>query len=264
MARYRLSACTAIDQGDREEQQDRVMLMAHPRAKGCVLALVADGMGGKIGGAMAAEQVMSTARQVFSTHNPDVETAEPVLRALCHEAHTVIRLSALSTEQEPHSTAVGLMLQGDQATWFHVGDSRLYLFRHGALLRMTEDHSYVNQLVREGRVAPEQAKTHRLGHILTRALGSQQDPEASVETFADLQPGDAFLLCSDGLWHYAEAEELGAIVANHPVREASEKLIALARQRADGTGDNVSMALLKLEAPAEPEPEPILVRARRD
>src|SRR5512134_4178075 len=101
---YRLTASTGIHKGDREYQQDQVALISHPRATGCVLGIVADGMGGRSGGRKASDQVMMTARQLFERYSPEHDDAPSLLKQIAQEAHIVIKLTAVSSEQEPHST----------------------------------------------------------------------------------------------------------------------------------------------------------------
>jgi serine/threonine protein phosphatase PrpC len=135
--------------GDRQEQQDRVAIIKHPSQPGTFMLVVADGMGGHAGGAMAAEQVVATARQVFSAYSPKSDSAEEVLRNIVNEAHTVIKLTSFTSEADPHSTFVGLIMHADRACWAHCGDSRLYHFRAGQLARRSVDHSYIEYLIKQ-------------------------------------------------------------------------------------------------------------------
>jgi len=240
-----LDACVAQHQGDRKEQQDRVALEAHPRHRGLVLAVLADGMGGHAGGALAAEQVVHTARSNFSACTAQPEGREAWLREVIHEAHLLIRTSRLINEKDPHSTAVLLLLEPGLATWAYCGDSRLYHYRGDQLLVRTSDHSYVEHLVRAGRITPEQALVHPNRNVLLTSLGDKEDPKVDVGR-GEVQPGDSFLLCSDGLWAYFSEAEIGGVLAAFPAREAAEILINRARQRGKGEGDNCSLAVLKL------------------
>src|ERR1700712_5451618 len=147
----RVSAVTAQHIGDRAEQQDRVGIFTSRRLPDSALFVVADGMGGKTGGAMAAQQVMSTAKNLFAEYSLG-DSIESLLTEIVREAHLVIKLSALSTEKEPHSTLAALVVQPHRADWAHVGDSRIYRFNDGRLLGRTTDHSYVEQLVTEGKL----------------------------------------------------------------------------------------------------------------
>eukprot|EP01036_Dinobryon_divergens_P043158 gene43158-57420_t len=101
---YRIQASTGIHRGDRDYQQDQVCLLNHPRHGGCMLAVLADGMGGRSGGRKASDQVMLTARQLFERYDPDTDDASALLRQIVEESHLVIKLTAVSAEQEPHST----------------------------------------------------------------------------------------------------------------------------------------------------------------
>lgn len=251
---YKIEAGTGQYLGDRKEQQDRTILMAAPMAPGYMMAVLADGMGGKSGGTLAAEQVIRSARQLFEEFSPDDDVAS-LLKNIIHEAHTVIQLSGLSAEKEPHSTVVILVITPHQrAVWAHVGDSRLYRFSGPNLIERTRDHSYVEKLVTDKKIAAEEAKNHPLSNILINVLGSNTlTLHISINEFRELRPGDAFLLCSDGLWHYFTDGELGAIIAANTPREAAETLVNKAKDRAQGRGDNCTMAIIKLGKVTRPE-----------
>lgn len=254
MSQYKIEAGTGQHIGDRKEQQDRVALLTSARAPGYVMAVVADGMGGLSGGALAAQQVISTAKQVFEQFSPQVDSVEKMLVTIAHEAHTIIKLTAISTEKQPHSTMVILALIPDRtAVWAHVGDSRLYRFSGSHCAEHTIDHSYVERLVSEGRLSREEAHNHQLANVLLSALGTNEnEPEVTVRRYKGLKIGDSFLLCSDGLWHYFSDAELGAAVATHPPRQASELLISQARARAAGSSaDNCTLAIIKLVEPTQ-------------
>ena len=249
-ARLKVTACTGQHLGDRTEQQDRVGIFTSRRLPDSALFVVADGMGGKTGGAMAAQQVMSTAKNLFAEYSVGGSITD-LLTEIVKEAHLVIRLSALSTEKEPHSTIAALVVQPHRADWAHVGDSRIYRFRSGKLASRTTDHSYVEQLVNEGKLHPYGASSHRLSNLLTSALGTNKQPVIDFGSADALVPGETFLLCSDGLWHYFSDAELAVVLSTYPPRKASERLIDLARERAAGGGDNCSLAIVKLELPGE-------------
>ena len=247
-----IDACVAQHQGDRKEQQDRVGLFPHPKGGGVALAVVADGMGGHAGGALAAEQVLHTARNNLALFSARSELPRSLLESSFGEAHMLIKASRFINEKDPHSTAVMLLLQPGKVSWAHCGDSRLYRFRGARPLFHTTDHSYVEQLVAKGKITPEQALVHPNRNILVTSLGGNETPKIDFGEAEDLQPGDAYLLCSDGLWGYFGDEELGAIVEAYSAREACDQLISRARTRAMGEGDNVSLAILKfVEVPAK-------------
>ena len=243
--RLRITACTGQHIGDRAEQQDRVGIFTSRRLADSALFVIADGMGGKTGGSMAARQVMSTAKNIFAEYSVG-DSIHSLLTEIVNEAHLVIRLSALSTEKEPHSTIAVMVVQPHRADWAHVGDSRIYRFRGGKLIGRTTDHSYVEQLVNQGKLDPHAAHAHRLSNLLTHALGTSKQPSIDFGNVESLSAGDTFLMCSDGLWHYFTDTELAVVMTTYPPRKASERLIELARERADGGGDNCTLAIVRL------------------
>ena len=248
-SRLRLVAATGIHRGDRSYQQDQVEVMPHPRVAGCLLAVVADGMGGKSGGRKAADQVILTARQVFERYLPGHDAPESTLRQIVHEAHLMIKLTALAFEEEPHSTVGMFIVDPDLgACWAHAGDSRIYHFRGPDLVSRTLDHSYVQRLIEDGRLSEEEANVHPQANLLTGCLGTPSDPPCTIAQVGELAVGDSLLVCSDGLWHYFTPKELGAIVHTLPPREAAEMLVGKARYRAQSGGDNLSLALVRVEA----------------
>ncbi|MDR0440123.1 MAG: protein phosphatase 2C domain-containing protein [Candidatus Accumulibacter sp.] len=244
----KIDACVAQHQGDRKEQQDRVALMPHPNGGGVALAVVADGMGGHTGGALAAQQVLHTASANLKRFSVHSELSRELLESSITEAHVLIKASRFLNEKDPHSTVVMLLLQPGKVSWAHCGDSRMYCFRGEQMLLRTTDHSYVAELVAKGRITPAQARTHPYHSVLLSTLGSNQQPQIDYGETTDLQVGDAFVLCSDGLWGYFDDAELGAIIAANPARQASDLLVAQARARSRGEGDNISLVVIKLLA----------------
>lgn len=252
---YRLSGATGLHKGDRDYQQDQVALLTHPRVQGCVLGVVADGMGGRTGGRKAADQVLLTARQLFERYDPDTDDGASLLRQIGQEAHLVIKLTAIAAEQEPHSTMAAFLINpGGECHWLHTGDSRIHQFRGSQLVRRTTDHSYVQQLVSQGQLTEEEANDHPQSNVLTSCLGTEPDPTLTSQHIPSLQIGDSLLACSDGLWHYFTIDELGSVLNSLSPREASELLVEKARERAAGGGDNLSLVIVKVEPPIDPKP----------
>lgn len=251
MLPYTIEAGTGQHIGDRPEQQDQVALFASSRAPGYMMAVLADGMGGASGGVLASEQVIRTARQIFEAFSPLTEDVPSMLQSIAHEIHTVIQLMTLSSEHRPQSTVVMLVVTPDHtAFWGHAGDSRLYRFSGPNLAERTLDHADIVT------AKPTTARPEiRQARILRNVLGNPSiEPTLSIGRHDGLKAGDAFLLCSDGLWQYFTDAELGVAVAMSTPREASELLIRKARDRAtDGTGDNCSLAVVKLVAQAKKE-----------
>lgn len=240
----KITAATAEHIGDRPTQQDRVAIFGSTKRPNALMAIVADGVGGRSGGSMASEQVISTARRLFDDLSPQDAAPRDVLSAIAHEAHLAIRLSAVTSEQEPHSTLVALIVERGRATWAHAGDSRLYHLRDGALVSVTTDHSLANRV-------PGAVDAHQLAgtrNVLTSALGIARELHVDFGEVADLRPGDAFVLCSDGLYAYLDERDLAKLAGAMPPREAVEWAVELARKRAKGRGDNLSLAILRVES----------------
>ena len=245
---YRITASTGIHKGDRDYQQDQVSLISHQRISSCILGIVADGMGGRSGGRKASDQVMMTATQLFERYAPDSDDAAVLLTQVINEAHIVIKLTALSTEQEPHSTLAAFLINpsGD-CHWVHTGDSRIYHFHGSKLVHRTIDHSYVQTLVDKGELTDEDANVHPQSNILMGCLGTEEAPPISHHYIPQLKPEDVLIACSDGVWHYFSASEMGSALSMLSPREATEFLIHKARSRAHGGGDNLSLVIVKLE-----------------
>jgi PPM family protein phosphatase len=247
--KFKVSACVAEHIGDRPEQQDRAAILTSPARPGMVLALVADGMGGRSGGRLASDQVLTTARNLFQEQPDAAMTPRDILRQIAAEAHQVIRLTAIASEKEPHSTLVAVILQSESAVWIHAGDSRLYHFRDGKLAHKTIDHSYGSRMTAEGELVEGGPETAAFKNVLFSAIGIGHELRLDFGQVLDLRPGDSFVLSSDGLWAYFTEREVGNIVHSKPAREAAEALIQKARERANGAGDNLSVAIVKLDAP---------------
>lgn len=245
---FRLNAATGLHRGDRAYQQDQVEILVHQRVQGCALAVVADGMGGKSGGRKAADQVLLTGQQLFDRFVPGSDDPVELMRQLVNESHLMIKLTAITSEEEPHSTVAAFLIQPTlECDVIHAGDSRVYHFRGPELVRRTTDHSFVQRLIDEGKISEEAANTHPQSNLLTGCLGTQTDPPLTTWHIDRLEYGDSLLACTDGLWHYFTPKEIGAIVHALAPREASEMLVSKARQRARGAGDNLSLALARIE-----------------
>lgn len=213
----------------------------HARAP---LFAVADGMGG----AQAGEVASGAAVDALAAGLPDGGgTVEERLALVVQRANE--RIHALSVADEDRAgmgtTLTAAYVGDDEVTLVHVGDSRCYRWRDGVIERLTTDHSLVEELVRQGRLSPQEAEEHPQRSIITRALG----PEAVVEPDSLTVPargGDVYLLCSDGLTSMiAEAQIAAALEAAASLREAAADLVA--RANAAGGRDNITVVLFRLE-----------------
>jgi protein phosphatase len=149
------------------------------------------------------------------------------------------------------TTLVGLELDEDngRAWTVHVGDSRCYRFRRDRLQMLTADHSYVDEQVRRGEITEEEAAVSPLRNVITRAVGSQPDVDVDVAVHAT-EPGDLFLLCSDGLNRELLDDEIEGILrgCSRDLQECARTLVQVANEH--GGGDNITVVLLRLSPPA--------------
>ena len=232
--------------GGREENQDRVATAVSTHA---ALLVVVDGMGGHADGARAAQVTQQVIIEAFW------QVAQPLfdplgfLHLTLGRAHDeVVKLGAqLPLEQRPRATcAVGLMQQ--RASWWaHIGDSRLYHIRRGALVTRSRDHSHVELLLREGLISAEQAQTHPMRNYVECCLGGDPIlPDMSLTRRRALEPNDVVMACTDGLWGGLKDEEIVSELGTPGMlRDKLAKLGERAVKRASHLGDNASAAALR-------------------
>jgi protein phosphatase len=228
------------------------------------LFMVADGMGGAAAGEVASRMAIEHVQRAVE----DGETTWPTDSSLgspesgprrfisgIHRANRQIHRRAGQDwrRRGMGTTFVGLLVLSRSAVVAHVGDSRLYRLRDGELKLMTRDHSLANHLVDRGFIQPEEAATHPRRNVLTRAVGTHDMVEVDTRIL-DVRPGDAFLLCSDGLHGELSDEEIAAALSE-PSRPAGtvDRLLDLAL--AKGGGDNVTALLVRLD-PVTGFPQP--------
>jgi protein phosphatase len=207
------------------------------------LFVVADGMGG----AQAGEVASRIAVDYFREGLEDDSTPESALAALALAANARIHdLSHSSAEHAGMGTTLTAVYVGEhEVAIAHVGDSRAYCLRDGELLRLTDDHSLVDELIRQGRLTPEEAVEHPQRSVITRALGPEGTVEVDTRSFR-ARSGDVYLLCSDGLTTMLSEEQIADVLRAHRgLRDAGEALIAAANEA--GGRDNITVVLLRLE-----------------
>jgi serine/threonine protein phosphatase PrpC len=207
------------------------------------LFVVADGMGGAQAGEVASQIAVDSFRRGLD----DASQPESALATLALEANSRIHeLSHSNAEQAGMGTTLTAVYVGDQEVAIaHVGDSRAYCLRDGELLRLTDDHSLVDELMRQGRLTPEEAVEHPQRSVITRALGPEGTVEVDTRTFR-ARAGDVYLLCSDGLTTMLAEEQIADVLRTYPrLRDAGEALIAAANEA--GGRDNITVVLLRLE-----------------
>lgn len=232
-------------QGGRHEQQDRWDILQLP-SQATLFAVVADGMGGHVDGALGAQIVIDVARNFIQ--NPPVSLpTDPAtaLDQLCQSMHDTINRRS----ETARSTAVMVWLDHDRVHWLNIGDSRLYHFRQGQRLMRTRDHSAVQILMDLGEIDETQMATHPAQNRLYRCLGGEEQPKPDQGQFT-AQPGDLLALCSDGVWEYITETELWTTVIDHGPTTAARLLVEQAAQRGGTQADNATLVLLHADANA--------------
>jgi PPM family protein phosphatase len=208
------------------------------------LFVVADGMGGAQAGEVASELAV---RQ-FEGGLPDGREPAEALVGLIQAANAQIHEQARTDAQRAGmgTTVTAAYVAGDTVVVAHVGDSRCYLLRDGDLIRLTRDHSLVDELIRRGKLTEEQAESHPQRSVITRALGPEPEVEVDVEAFP-ARAGDVFLLCSDGLTSMVHEPKLKPLLeeGDRSLEQMGRALIAAANEA--GGRDNITVILFRLE-----------------
>ena len=224
----------------RENNEDSYCLGELPVPGGWLLA-VADGLGGLQGGEVASGIAVRTLRAyLWAEGGPDVSWREALRRGIV-AAHRAIRAEAAADGALAGmaTTLTAAVVAGGRLHWGHVGDSRAYLVRGGALAPLTRDHSVVAELLAAGRLAPEAARRDPRRHQLTQALGMEGEPEVETGEL-DLLPGDWVVLATDGLTAVVRDEEiLRAAAASASAGAFCQTLVDLANAR--GGPDNITV-----------------------
>jgi PPM family protein phosphatase len=249
------------DTGRKRRRNEDAYVVAPP------LFAVADGMGG----AQAGEVASKLAAAALEDTDPGRLTGPERVASLIREANRRVheRSSTDPATSGMGTTMTVALVEQDGVVIGHVGDSRAYLVRDGAIEQLTEDHSLVNELLKSGRLSPSEADTHPQRSVITRAVGT--DPEVDVDAFTvDARAGDVFLLCSDGLTDMVDDASILGAVAESPgdLDRATKTLVsaanrgggednitvvafAIGEDAADELGDTASMTAI-----AEPTPQP--------
>jgi protein phosphatase len=223
------------DPGRRRRQNEDAYVVQPP------LFAVADGMGGAQAGEIASRIAASALR------DSGAEPGEDAVAALIQEANRRVYEAAASDDARAGmgTTMTAALFEAGSVRIGHVGDSRAYRVRDGALEQLTEDHSLVAELVRSGKLSPEEADVHPQRSVITRVLGT--DPEVDVDTFeVEARPGDVFMICSDGLTSMVDDEAILGVLGQ-PGRTLEQRAHGLVDAANRGGGeDNITVILFEL------------------
>ncbi|HUF46707.1 MAG TPA: PP2C family serine/threonine-protein phosphatase [Vicinamibacterales bacterium] len=256
MTTFNATAAVASDRGLRREDNED----AYCARQDLGLFMVADGMGGHAAGEVASRLAVQTVEAFVGDtsdadpnrtwpfpYDPELSLDANRLRAAFRLANR--RIAAAMGEDDGlrgmATTAAAVLLGREGPVVAHVGDSRVYRYRAGALTQITQDHSWVSEQVRAGILSDADARRHPWRNVVTRALSGGDDPEVEVRRL-DLESGDRLLICSDGLSGVVTTERMQEIVgAGQGLDETCRALIAAANEA--GGPDNITVAMLQVD-----------------
>jgi len=229
----------ATDTGRKRRRNEDAYVVAPP------LFAVADGMGGAQAGEVASRLAAAALKDVDSQ---GLSGRDRVISLIAEANRRVYERSSTDPSASGMGTTMTVALvEGDVVTIGHVGDSRAYLLREGRMEQLTEDHSLVNELMKSGKLSQEEAETHPQRSVITRALGT--DPDVDADAFAiDAQPGDVFLLCSDGLTTMVDDDDILDVLERHheDLDRAAKSLVSAANR--GGGEDNITVVAFTIAA----------------
>ncbi|WP_052555645.1 cyclic nucleotide-binding domain-containing protein, partial [Enhygromyxa salina] len=226
--------------------------------------VVADGMGGHASGEVASAMAVHTIRGILAREHDLFEQGRDddptwhmeICMLLEYAVHVACEQIYSKGVQEPEkkgmgTTVVSLLIVGDRGYIAYVGDSRIYLLRGGIVYQLTEDHSLMNELIRQGKITAEafdDSPYAQFKHAMTRAVGPNEAVEVDTLDF-DMIPGDSFLLCSDGLYEYLDDSDISHMLALTEVKDIPGRLIDMANTR--GGKDNITALIIQVPENAD-------------
>jgi len=249
----RITSYGQSDIGKKRKNNEDSFLIDHDIS----LYIVCDGMGGHAGGEQASSTAVETIGDVlktlsssrnltFSSSEKDLPEAVNMLKYAIKKASNQIYEKSKNDPilKGMGTTCTALWIRNNHVHIAHVGDSRAYLVRGGTIQQVTEDHSWVREQVKAGLLSPEEAKLHSYKNIITRSVGFEED--VKIDTFTkDIQPGDTYVLCSDGMSNNVKDEDILKIITTSPVKEACLRLLSSAIDK--GGDDNITAIVVAIE-----------------
>ena len=239
-----LAWAAVTDTGRRREVNQDAVFAAYP------LFVVADGMGGHVGGEIASASTIDRLRAMTEAGTVTPKAIEKALARAVKD----IASHPEATDDGTGTTLTGVYLDtsGEDAHWvtLNIGDSRVYLVREGSIIQITTDHSVVQELIASGRLSPEEAENHPYGNVITRAVGPSEGVTPDYVRL-DVAQGDRFVICSDGL-----TKELTDYGIRHFLDEnpdpADAAMAMLDAALENGGRDNITIIVLDVGSPAAP------------
>ena len=212
------------------------------KTMGC-LAIVADGMGGHASGEVASALAIDTmAEEYFNSRKKPLKSLK-IASKLANE-NIWYRAAESRKLRGMGTTCTAVALAGRTLYIMHIGDSRAYLYKKGELIQLSEDHTYVQELLNAGKITEAEAKNHPDGNVLTKSLGTSKEKSCDLfESEYRFEPGDKLLLCSDGLYEYFTSAELSEFLGKPDLSEISKQLSDRVIEM--GAQDNFSILLVE-------------------
>lgn len=208
-----------------------------------LLLMVADGMGGHAAGEVASKMAADTISKEYFKNGPGLSVEKNMAGVFTQANKNIYEAAAANPVLKGMgTTCTALVVKDKQVYYAHVGDSRAYIIKNHTIARITTDHTYVQELVKQGAITLAEAEEHPQRNILTNAMGTK--PVIQIDTGKcdfSFEDGNSLLLCSDGLYDYLQDAEMAEIVNNNTEQEAAEKLVAEAKKR--GGHDNITVVL---------------------
>ena len=231
--------------GPRSTNQDRI---AYTYSRDALLLVVADGMGGHAGGEIAAQIAVRLFIERFQKEaSPILKNPLTFLHGTMVKAHAALGAysAQFSMLETPRTTCVACIVQGGHAYWAHVGDSRLCLYRQGALIGQTRDHSKVQYLVDQGLLSAAEVGEHPDRNKVYSCLGGMVDPVIDLSNRTLLRDGDVLVLCTDGLWGSIPSDEIATWLTSTPILKTAPDMMREAERRGGPDGDNLSAIVVR-------------------
>ena len=230
---------------ERDLNEDRYAVI---ESEAGLVWLVCDGMGGVKGGELAAQLVIDGMKRYLG-NSVDAKPADALKRSILEANRIIVLRRQNQAFGQMGTTIVGAIFNGREVHITHVGDSRAYVVGQDSIKQLTEDHTYVQQLVNNDKISMEDAMSHPQAHVLTKAIGSDPALELDVSskwiwTIEDSQEQDYLVLCTDGLYSMVSDDEIAEFVNSNSPQNATAKLTELAKQR--GGYDNITIAIIPL------------------
>lgn len=203
---------------------------------------VADGMGGYEAGDVASNMIVSSLENI-EKHEYLNSFVDEIEDRIIDANHRILEYAEIMHDGRTlGSTVISLLIKGQVGVCLWAGDSRLYLLRNNQLQQISRDHSHVQELIDQGVITKEEALNHPDGNVITRAIGTSNELYVDVKAF-NVQVGDTFLLCSDGLYNAVDEIDIEQHMRSHDTDNAVKQLVVAALE--NGAPDNVSIVLVK-------------------